>query len=199
VLYRAPGIGLNVADDYRVMYEARAEPALSTSRTLVISYNVNSEAVTGACTSLAFYTNAISQPRFIAVPQAAFTAGADPPQRLVRAGPSSYPQITQQAPSLWYNAWSFPDGCPPVPGVSRVTAQTGAGTARLTWPSAGIGLQYQVYVGGGSGGFAQVRTVSSTHVTLTGLTRGRTYQFQVVPVNYYKNAGPGAETTAQIP
>ena len=45
----------------------------------------------------------------------------------------------------------------------------------------------------------QVRTVSSTHVTLTGLTRGLTYQFQVVPVNYYKNAGPGAETTAQIP
>jgi hypothetical protein len=199
VLYRAPGIGLNVADDYRVMYEARAEPALSTSETLVISYNVNSEAVTGACTSLAFYTNAISQPRFIAVPRAAFTAGAGPPQRLVRAGPAGYPQITQRDPSLWYNAWSFPDGCPPVPGVSHVTARAGPGTARLTWPSAGIGLQYQIYVAGGSGGFAQVRTVSSTNVTLTGLTRGLTYQFQVVPVNYYNNAGPGAETTAQIP
>jgi len=199
VLYRAPGIGLNVANDYRVMYEARAEPALSTSQTLVISYNVNSEAVTGACTSLAFYTNAISQPRFIAVPQAAFTVGADPPQRLVRAGPSSYPRITQRAPSLWYNAWSFADGCPPVPGVSSVTARAGPGMARLTWASAGIGLQYQIYVAGGSGGFAKVRTVSSTGVTLTGLTRGLTYQFQVVPVNYYNNAGPGAETSARIP
>ena len=71
--------------------------------------------------------------------------------------------------------------------------------ARLTWPSAGIGLQYQIYVAGGSGGFAQVRTVSSTSVTLTGLTHGLTYQFQVVPVNYYNNAGPGAQTSAQIP
>jgi hypothetical protein len=199
VLYRAPGIGLNVANDYRVMYEARAEPALSTSQTLVISYNVNSEAVTGACTSLAFYTNAISQPRFIAVPEAAFTPGVGSPRRLVRAGPTGYPQITQHAPSLWYNAWSFTDGCPPVPGVSRVTARTRPGMARLTWPSAGIGLQYQIYVAGGSGGFARVRTVSSTSVTLTGLTRGATYQFQVVPVNYYNNAGPGAETSAHIP
>jgi len=199
VLYHAPGIGLNVANDYRVMYEARAEPALSTSQTLVISYNVNSEAVTGACTSLAFYTNAISQPRFIAVPEAAFTPGVGSPRRLVRAGPSGYPQITRQAPSLWYNAWSFTDGCPPVPGVSRVTARAGPGRARLTWPSAGIGLQYRIYLADGSGGFAQVRTVSSTSVTLTGLTHGATYQFQVVPLNYYNNAGPGAQTSAQIP
>ncbi len=86
-----------------------------------------------------------------------------------------------------------------MPGVSHVAAQAGPGIARLTWPSAGIGLQYQIYAADGSGGFAHVRTVSSTHVTLTGLTHGRTYQFQVVPVNYYSNAGPGAETTVQIP
>lgn len=46
LLYRDPTIGLHAADDYRIMYEARAEPALSTQDTLVISYNVNSEAVT---------------------------------------------------------------------------------------------------------------------------------------------------------
>jgi hypothetical protein len=199
VLYKAPGIGLNVANDYRVMYEARAEPALSTSRTLVISYNVNSEAVTGACISLAFFTNAISQPRFVAVPQAAFTAGAGQPQRLARAGPSSYPQIAQRNPSQWYNAWSFTGGCPPVPGVSRVTARTSGGTVRLTWPSAGIGVQYQISVTGGSGNSPPVRTVSSNHMTIAGLTRGLTYQFQVVPLNYYSNAGPGAEITVQIP
>jgi hypothetical protein len=198
VLYRAPGIGLNMANDYRVMYEARAEPALSTSQALVISYNVNSNAITGGCTSLAFYTNAISQPRFIVVPETAFTSGADP-HRLVRAGPYSYPQITMRNPSQWYNQWSYPGGCPPVPAVSRVTARAGPGMARLTWPSAGLGLEYQIYVAGGSGGFSRVRTVSSTSVTLTGLTRGATYQFQVVPVNYYNSAGPGAQTSAQIP
>jgi len=132
------------------------------------------------------------------VPEAAFTGGADP-QRLVQTGPYIYPQITMRNPSQWYNQWSYPGGCPPVPGVSRVTARAGPGMARLTWPSAGIGLHYQIYVAAGSGSFARVRTVSSTSVTLTGLTRRATYQFQVVPVNYYNSAGPGAETSAQIP
>jgi hypothetical protein len=198
VLYKAQGIGLNMADDYRVMYEARAEPALSTSQTLVISYNVNSEAINAGCTSLAFFTNAISQPRFITVPEAAFTAGADP-RRLVRAGPYIYPQITMRNPSEWYDQWSYPGSCPPVPAVSGVTARTGRGTARLSWPAPGIGLQYQIYLATGSGSFGLVRTVSTPQVTLTRLARGQTYQIQVVPVNYYTNAGPGAEITVRIP
>jgi hypothetical protein len=199
VVYKAPGIGLNVANDYRVMYEARAEPALSTGQTLVISYNVNSEAVTGACVSMAFFTNAISQPRFIAVPRSAFTADPNAVQHLVRAGPPGYPQISRQHPAEWYNSWSYPDGCPPVPGVSHITARTSAGTARLTWPSAGIGLKYQVYLSGGSGGVVRVRTVSATRVTLTGLTHGLTYQVQVVPTSIYSATGPAAEVTVRIP
>jgi hypothetical protein len=198
VLYKAQGIGLNMANDYRVMYEARAEPDLSTSQALVISYNVNSEAINAGCTSLAFFTNAISQPRFIVVPEEAFTAGADP-QRLVRAGPYIYPQITTRNPSEWYNQWSYPGGCPPVPAVSHVTAHTGPGTARLSWPSPGIGLQYQIYLATGSGSLGLVRTVSTPGVTLTRLHRGQTYQIQVVPINYYTSAGPGAEITVRIP
>jgi hypothetical protein len=197
VVYRVPGIGLNIADDYRVMYEARAEPALSTSQTLVISYNVNSEAINAGCTSLAFFTNEISQPRFIAVPEAAFSSGADP-QHLVRAGATGYPQITMRNPSEWYDQWSYPGGCPPVPAVSGITARTSRGTARLTWPSPGIGLQYQVYLSG-SANPGPVRTVSSPQVTLTGLRSGVTYQVQVVPVNYYSATGPGAEITVRIP
>jgi hypothetical protein len=199
LLYRAPGIGLNVADDYRVMYEARAEPALSTRSNLVISYNVNTEGVTGACLSISHFTNAETQPRFIAVPWTAFTTGARTVERLVRAGRSGYPRISQPDPSQWYNAWSFAGGCPPVPGVSRVAARTGIGTARLTWPSAGIGMKYLIYRSIGSGGFVKVRRVWSTHVTLTGLTPGLTYRFQVVPVSIHSDRGPGAEITVRIP
>lgn len=68
VLYRAPGIGLTAADHYQVMYEARAEPALSTKRTLMISYNVNSLAVTAGCLPLSDFTNEAIQPHFFAVP-----------------------------------------------------------------------------------------------------------------------------------
>ena len=78
LLYRNPAIGLDAAHDYRIMYEARAEPALSTRHTLVISYNVNSEAVTTGCVPMSAFTNTVTQPRFISVPLAAFDAGAGP-------------------------------------------------------------------------------------------------------------------------
>jgi hypothetical protein len=199
LLYRAPGIGLNAANDYRVMYEARAEPALSTGKTLMISYNVNSEAVTGACLSMLHFTNAIIQPRFIAVPRTAFAARAGPAQDLVRAALPAYPQISQRHPAQWYDAWSFAGGCPPVPGVSGLTAHAGAGLVRLSWPSAGIGVRYRIYLAYGSGSFGFVRTVSSPHVTLTALTPSMTYQVRVVPLSIHSDTGPAAVISVRIP
>ena len=84
LLYRNPAIGLDAAHDYRIMYEARAEPDLSTGHTLMISYNVNSEAVTSGCAPMSAYTNMVTQPRFITVPLAAFGPGAS--TAAVRAG-----------------------------------------------------------------------------------------------------------------
>lgn len=199
LLYRAPGIGLNVADDYRIMYEARAEPALSTAKTLVISYNVNSEAVTAACTSIAWFTNVFIQPQFITVPVSAFGTGKANVQDLVRAADPGYLPVIQRDPAQWFDGSSFADGCPPVPGVSRVTARASAGRVRLAWPSAGIGMRYRVYLSSGSEGFDLVRTVSSNLVTLTGLTAGVTYDFQVVPLNIHSDPGPAASASASLP
>jgi hypothetical protein len=199
LLYRAPGIGLNAANDYRVMYEARAEPALSTSKTLVISYNVNSEAVTGACSSIAWYTNAFIQPQFISVPVRAFLAPDAAMRDLVRAVRPGHLQIIQHHPAEWFDSLSFPGGCPPVPGVSHLTARTSAGRVRLAWPSAGIGMRYRVYLSSGSQGFEYVRMVSSPRVTITGLTPGVTYDFEVVPVNVHSNTGPAAYMSVQMP
>jgi hypothetical protein len=198
LLYRAPGIALDVAGDYRLMYEARAEPALSTSKTLVISYNVNSEAVTAACSSIAWYTNTYIQPQFISVPMSAFGTQKASVVNLVRAQSPGYLPIIQRNPTQWYDGSSFADGCPPVPGVSHVTAHTGAGRVRLAWPSAGIGLQYQVYLSSGSG-FERMRTTSSTQVTLSGLTAGVTYDFEVVPVNVHSDPGPPAYASVDLP
>jgi hypothetical protein len=202
VLYHAPGIGLSAADDYRILYEARAEPALSTRSTLVISYNVNSEAVTAGCVSIARYTNAITQPRFIAVPRSAFRLAGGSADPAVAgpavAGPAAYPAITQQDPGQWFSAWSFPDGCPPVPAVSGATAQPGAaGTARLTWHSAGLNVRYRVYLATAPGTWAEVRTVSAPGVTVTGLTSGLDYEFEIVPVNAFQSTGAAAFVTAR--
>jgi hypothetical protein len=199
LLYRAPGIGLDAADDYRIMYEARAEPALSTSKSLVISYNVNSEAVTGACVSVGSFTNAFVQPRFISVPVSAFVASRSATQELARAAGLAYPQVTQHLRGQWFDSLSFPGGCPPVPGVSRLSAHAGSGRVRLTWPPAGIGMRYRVYVSSGSQGLRYMRTVSSHRVTVTGLTSGLIYTFEVVPENIHADTGPAAYTSAQLP
>jgi hypothetical protein len=197
LLYRAPGIGLSAADDYRIMYEARAEPALSTGKTLVISYNVNSEAVTGACLSIAKFTNAMTQPRFITVPMSAFGgAGHRAHGGLAVGAPPHYPAITQQDPSRWFSSWSVAGGCPPVPAVSGVTAQTDAGGTRLSWPSAGIGLRYRVYRKTPSG-WVKVGTVWPAQMTITGLSTG-SYEFKVVAVNVYASTGQAGYVTVPV-
>lgn len=199
LLYQAPGIGLNAANDYRALYEARAEPALSAGGSLVISYNVSSEAVTTGCVPMFHYTNTMSQPRFISVPTAAFRPGASPVATGVLAAEPDYPQITQQNPQQWSSSMSDPGGCPPVPAVSYVSAQTTAGTARLTWPDAGLGLMYRVSADAGPGSSAVTETVLSPGVTLTGLSHGMMYQFRVAAINLGQAAGPPAVISAWIP
>ena len=200
VVYRSPDIGLNAAHGYRIMYEARAEPALSTRNTLVISYNVNSVAVTSGCVPMRAYTNTVLQPRFIAVPRTAFRIGpASVDAAQVTAGPSPYPPLVQRDPSQWHLQWNYVGGCPPVPAVSGLTARAAAGSARLEWPSAGLGLRYRIYRRRpGTVRWVLVREVLSPGATVAGLARGTTYEFRVEPVNLTDHVGPGAEVTIRI-
>jgi len=199
LLYRDPAIGLDAAHDYRIMYEARAEPALSARHTLVISYNLNSEAVTTGCVPMSAFTNTVTLPRFIAVPLAAFGDDAGAQANPARSGAPGYPQIVQQDPSQWFDAWSYPGGCPPVPRLVSVRASPGAGTVTLSWPDAGLGLHYRVYLRGpGEPGQAPVVTASADGATITGLRPGD-YQAKVVPVNFKKHAGQAAEVTFTVP
>jgi hypothetical protein len=199
VVYRAPGIGLDAANGYRIMYEALAEPALSTSKDLVISYNVNSEAVTGACVPIFRFTNAVIQPRFIAVPWTAFTDPGGDIQASVIAASPDYPPIVAEHPADWYDGFSFADGCPPVPGVSRLTAEARPGMVHLTWPSPGIGLRYRVYLGSGPNSLEYVRTVSAPRITLTGLSQGRSYDVEVVALSIRNDTGPAAGIAIRVP
>jgi hypothetical protein len=202
LLYRSPDVGLDAAHDFRIMYEARAEPALSAAGHLMISYNVNSVAVTTGCQSLSAFTDTITRPRFISVPMTAFTRGPGAHFR-VQSGPSPYTDVTSKDPSQWFNGWAYPGGCPPVPALSDVSAQwEGSGTVALHWPGAGLGLAYRVYrrgaggAGGADGaGYRLVTTVSADGTRVSGLREGARYQFLVVPVNAKSKTGPGATAT----
>jgi hypothetical protein len=197
VLYRNPAIGLDAAHDYRIMYEARVEPALSTSHTLVISYNVNSEAVTSACVPMSHYTNRVTLPQFIAVPSAAFGAGPD--RHPATSAAPNYPRIVQRDPSQWFDAWGYPEGCPPAPGLASVRARPGTGKVTLSWPDAGLGVRYQIYLRGArDAGAIPAKTTYSRHVTIRGLQPGQ-YQATVVPVNFKHLTGAAAAVTFTVP
>ena len=201
LLYRDPAIGLDAAHDYRILYEARAEPALSARNSLVVSYNVNSEAVTTGCAPMSAFTNTLTLPRFVSVPMSAFGAGAGAgaPAGQVKSGPAPYPQIVQQNPSQWFDAWSYSDGCPPVPALASVRARPGAGRVTLRWPDAGLRLRYHVYLQGpGKPGGAPVKITQRTGATITGLQSG-SYRARVVPVNFRKQTGRAAEVTFTVP
>ena len=196
VLYRDPAIGLDAAHEYRIMYEARAEPALSTPATLVISYNTNSEAVTTGCLPMSHFTNTVLLPRFVTVPLTAF--GPDLKGH-ASGGPPDYPPIVQRNPSQWFDAWSYPGDCPPVPAVRSVQARPGAGQVTVAWRGGGLNIRYRVYVyGPGEPGKRPVATTSHPGTTITGLRAGR-YRVKVEPVNFYGYAGPSGEVTFTIP
>jgi hypothetical protein len=193
VLYRNPAIGLDAAHDYRIMYEARAEPALSTRDTMVISYNVNSEAVTTGCVPMSFFTNTVTQPRFVTVPLTAFGSGARP---AAASGPQDYPRIVPRNPAQWFYSWNYPGGCPPVPGMAFAHAQPGPGQVTLSWPDAGLGIRYQVDLDGAQD--PPATTVRGDVTTVTSLRPGR-YRATVVPVNVRQDRGPAVQVTFTVP
>jgi hypothetical protein len=193
LLYRDPAIGLDAAHDYRIMYEARAEPALSTPSTMVISYNVNSEAVTTGCVPMSSFTNTVTQPRFVTVPLAVLGGGARP---AAASGPADYPRIVPGNPGQWFYSWTYPGGCPPVPGLIFAHALPGPGQVSLSWPDVGLGVRYRVYLHGPDD--PPATTVSGDATTVTRLRPGQ-YRATVVPVNARQETGPAVQVTFTVP
>jgi hypothetical protein len=104
--------------------------------------------------------------------------------------------VVPRHPSQWFNSWSYPDGCPPVPAVTAVHASLGADKVTLSWPDAGLGVRYRVYLQGPTD--IPAATAYGHSASFTGLQPGG-YLARVVPVNTRQEAGAGAETTFIVP
>jgi hypothetical protein len=215
VLYRDPGIGLDAAHDFRIMYEARVIPAVSTGQALVIAYNVNSLANTAGCIPMSWFTDTVTVPRFISVPTAmlaaAGSAGHGSGNLTVTTGPPGYPRIASRDPSQWFDEWDYPDGCPPVPGVRSARARMGTGTVTgtvtLSWPDAGLGVGYRIYLRPpGAAGYALQSTVRfvlpttapTISATISGLAPGG-YLGKVVPINLRLHTGHAGRVAFTVP
>jgi hypothetical protein len=85
--------------------------------------------------------------------------------------------------------------------VTKLTAfsSAGSGQVRLSWPDAGLGLRYLVYLKGpGQPGDRPVTTAYHEGATLAGLRPG-SYVARVVPANFRKYQGRGAKVTFTVP
>jgi hypothetical protein len=207
VLYRDTGIGLNAAHDFRIMYEARVIPAVSTSQALVIAYNVNSIGNTAGCIPMSWFSNTVTLPRFLSVPLTMFSAASGSGDVTVLTGPADYPRVAARDPSQWFDEWDYPDGCPPVPGVRSARARPRAGAVALSWPDAGLGVGYRIYLRPpGAASYLLRSTVSfvlsttarTISVTLSGLAPGK-YLARVVPINLRLHTGHVGHVAFTVP
>ncbi len=94
-------------------------------------------------------------------------------------------------------------GQPVASGLSSSTSSSTSGTATLTWPASAAGsypiADYKVYQVTSSGS-ALVATTTGTTTTLTGLTIGDSYTYNVVAVDSQGNASlPSPPVTFTVP
>ena len=90
-------------------------------------------------------------------------------------------------------------GQPAISGLSSSTSSSTSGTGTLSWPAATAGTypiaDYQVYAGS-----TLAATTAGTTVTLTGLTIGASYSYDVVAVDSHGNTSlPSPPVTFTVP
>lgn len=202
-LFHAPEVGPDVAHDFRMIYEARLLPALSTRDRLVIGYSVNSAGVSAGCRNLVTYTDKIYRPRFITVPRSVFTAGRRPAHASVSYDPRPVSNAARRFHGPWHNTWSG-RACPRLRRIVYIGARPGKdGSVTLSWPDAGLDVWYRVSVrdrvGGHWGPYRVVAKTFNPAVTLTGYRRGSTHRWKVVPMNVKNDSGPPITIKQTLP
>ncbi|HET7244165.1 MAG TPA: cellulose-binding domain-containing protein, partial [Streptosporangiaceae bacterium] len=95
-------------------------------------------------------------------------------------------------------------GQPTVSGLSSSTSGSNTGTATLSWPASSPGTypvaDYQVYQQGSGGGSTLAGTTTTTSLTITGLTIGASYTYNVVAVDSHANPSlPSPPVTFTVP
>ena len=201
-LFHAPEVGRDVAHDFRMIYEARLIPALSTRDRLVIGYSVNSAGVSAGCRNLVTYDDKIYRPRFITVPRSVFTTGRTGGQG-VSYDPRQVSDAARKYYGQWHDTWSG-TACPKLKRIVYIGAQPGEdGSVTLSWPSTGLDVWYHVWVrdrkNGRWGPYRSAGQTFNPSITLTGYARGSTHQWKVRPVNVRNQTGPAVTIRQKLP
>ncbi|WP_250038241.1 S8 family serine peptidase [Paractinoplanes maris] len=189
-LYTPPEGTRGPGNDYKFYYEARMHPGLGAPGKVVVSYNVNTSAVSVGCRSLAEHDGSIYRPRFLTVPLGRFDALAASPS----PPPDQVPAMETLAnDNSWYDGWASPQkedgGCPLLNQPTTLSATANPdGTVWLNWSSYGRDIWYWVEsrdVTTGSGWKRPELWQSGTSMTdipvVDGDTQGHTFEWRVIP------------------
>lgn len=186
-------------------YDVRVHDGLGGTGTVVLSYNVNTTAVSIGCRSLGDHDGSVYRPRFLNVPTSDLVASDAVP--IVRASEQegrSPAVLTSGTDNQWYDQHDQPNGCPPLTKATTLTgSSTPDGNVHLTWGDYGRDIWYWVERRDATAGSAWSRPALWTtqpvfdHSPIGSTAdNGHTFQYRIVP---FANAGnQGTAPTSNV-
>lgn len=194
LLYTPPEGARSAGNNYKFYYEARIHPGLAARGRVIVSYNVNTSAVSVGCRSHSDHDGSVYRPRFLEVPLG----------RLDPTFPSTAPQSPAPVARLaadygWYDSWAPAQkangGCPPLTQPTTLDANVKPdGTVDLSWSDYGRDMWYWVESRDVTAGTAWTRPAlwqagtSTTDIpVMEPAKQGHTFEWRVVP---FANGSP---------
>ncbi len=201
----SPPEGNHAAPDYLLHYDVRVHDGLAADPDdLVLSYNVNTTAVSIGCRSKSDRVPSIYRPRFINVPKEKLLRSAA--QTVVNGSSSGYSSpgvVTAGVDNQWYDAWAYATHCPPLvkpTTLSGNATSSASGDVSLTWSNYGQDMWYWLESRDATAGTAWKRpdfwTTGPAFIAspvTSSAVNGHTFEYRVVP---YANGFGGREAPA---
>ncbi|GAA0461870.1 hypothetical protein Ade02nite_16490 [Paractinoplanes deccanensis] len=193
ILYTPPEGIRSAGNRYKFYYEARIHPGLAARGRLIVSYNVNTSAVSVGCRSLSDHDGSVYRPRFLEVP----LGRLDPTFPATSASPAPVAELA--ADYGWYDSWAPAQrangGCPPLTDPTTLDATVKPdGTVDLAWSDYGQDMWYWVESRDVTAGAAWSRpALWRTGTSMTDIPvmepgkQGHTFEWRVVP---FANGSP---------
>lgn len=149
-LYSAPEGG-HRPDDYLFHYDVRVHDGISSdSDDVVLSYNVNTTAVSIGCRSRNAYEGSIYRPRFITVPAERLLLSET--ETVVDNSSIGFPTpdpLGSGVDNQWFDSWAYSEThCPPLVKSTTLAATrdpSGTGEVTLSWNNYGRDMHYWLY------------------------------------------------------
>jgi Bacterial toxin 44 len=193
-LYTPPE-GSTASPKYLIHYDAQIHDGLGGAGQVMVSYNVNTLAVSIGCRSMNDHDASIYRPRFIKIPLAAFDATKTATISNTSGEMTTSPVVTSGPDNGWYNSWAveYPKNCPPLEKSksTTITAKADGAAVNLSWNAYGRDMWYWIErrdtTVNPTGPFEKVSEMWATGTTFTDypITRpglsGHNFEYRITP------------------